>query len=186
MEREKREEKILRCAKDFFEKNNNLAVITKGKNVTIVEDPITGESFNLGEEIKRIRGYLKGSSSSIYSDEFIESLKEIDPRVFEDYYYVNLAREMKEEKIVRCAEIYFSKYNNLAAPVGGKGVVLDPVTKKEFDLGMELFYIRKFARGNKSYIYNDSLIKSLTDIDQKVLENGYSRKTNQQNKGKGE
>lgn len=183
--KELREEKDLKFARIYFEKYGNLAVtLQTGK----VVDEETGEIFDLNSEFKKIKAAVGGNSDYRYSDEFLQKLTEMDPRVFEKNYAQNLFRERKEQAIFRCAQIYFSKFGNLAVSLSKKNndnIIVDPVTQAKINLAQEIMNIRLYRNGyDNNGNYSDFLMESLEAMDPRVFERRYAKNFRRENRTK--
>lgn len=166
--REKKEAKIVEASEMFFKENGHLAVPQN----CVIKLPKTGEEFKLGYEFVQIKQFAKGNRATGYSKTLIDTLLKIDSRIFEKDYAEVLAREKKEEKILKFAKGYFKKHGNLAVQL--PEMVFDEETKSYFKLGEEFNAIKDYVKGKGNSVYSDSLIKSLKEIDSRVYEEDYS------------
>ena len=96
--RESAERQIYRCAISYKEQHGNLGVYTDERGIVVDEE--TGEKINLGLKLGAVRLFVNGNAhNGRYSQELIEKLEELDPRVFERNYTRNLERERKNKEL---------------------------------------------------------------------------------------
>ncbi len=177
--REKKEKKILKFAQDYFKKHGNLAVQVP----ETIFDEESKTYFRLGEEFNAIKDFVRGVGHSVYSEELVKMLKEIDPRVYEVDYSGNLERQARDEKLLRCAKVFYEKYGCLA--VMQKESVIDPLTGEEVFLGHELSRVRSFVNGKGKLRFSKELIEQLKEIDPQVLDENYTFKSGRAKNGRG-
>lgn len=90
--REEKEQKLTKLFQQYHKQHGNLAISARYIHV----DQLTGEGFPLGKELCCIKEYTKGIGRRKYSEVFLENLKNMDSRVFEDNYARNIQRESRE------------------------------------------------------------------------------------------
>lgn len=82
LEKEKKEDKILRMCKQYFFENGNLAISAR----YVHKDTVTGEEFKLGKEICCIKEFRKNIGRRYYSEKLMNDLEKIDKNVFNPDY----------------------------------------------------------------------------------------------------
>lgn len=177
LDREIKEAKILRCAKIYFEKHGNLAI--KGKNSNnaeqyILVDPETKDTVDLSLVFEQLKVFIKKPKGRYnYSQDLVEKLLEIDPRIFEEDYTLHIVQEKREAQIIKFAQIYFDKNGNLAVPCCEK--MIDDETGEICNLGDELRMVRLFRKGcTATASYSQDLCDRLEKIDPRVFEKDYT------------
>ncbi len=162
--RQRKEEVILSFAKQYFKQNGHLAV-----SMDFMMTSEDGkQSINFGKEIKNIKLFLKGQISNKYSDNLINALKSIDPRVFDAYYSLETERREREAILLEYAKEYYAKHGHLSVPYDYK--IIDKQTGQEFDFGRVFMRVSSFARGSKtSNVFNKSFIAALEKLDPDVF-----------------
>ncbi len=90
--REQKEDKLMGFFTQYYKHYGNLAISARYLHT----DHQSGETFPLGKELCCIKEYTKGIGRRKYSDSFLENLKNMDRRVFEDNYPRNIQKETRE------------------------------------------------------------------------------------------
>lgn len=168
-DRDLHQSEILRICREYFKEHNNLAIPQE----YIYKDTKTQEEIPFGRVMERVKKHVRNESDYIFSDELIEELLSMDPRVFEEKYVENLHRELKEAKILLFAKEYFSVHGNLA--ISARYVHKSKTTDEIFNLGKEICCIKEFRKGVGKRHYDQEFMDQMEEIDPRVFEENYAK-----------